>query len=321
MAADDPRELLAEVASLYYEEDLTQAEIGDRLGLSRVKVYRLLKQAREEQVVQIVINWPMKRDAGLEAALCTAFGLGDALVLHGTATDAAAGLHQLGQLVARYLEQFLQNEMTMAVCLGRSTYEVINAIRPGFRAKVRVAQAMGSTPFAMHELDSPALARRLAHKLGGEVLYLASPLMANSAADAAVLRSQRDIERTLAAARQADIALLGIGNLDAEQSGFVRGGFMTPEEVATLVASGAVGDIAGYIFTQDGTRHPTAFNERIIGISFEDLLRVPRTIAVAAGVEKARAILGALRTGIVKTLCTDDRTAAAVLALRSEYDS
>ena len=58
-------ELLAEVASLYYEEELTQNEIAARLGLSRVKVYRLLKQSRDEQVVTIVIDWPIKRAAQL----------------------------------------------------------------------------------------------------------------------------------------------------------------------------------------------------------------------------------------------------------------
>ena len=57
----DLHELLAKVASLYYEEELTQNAIAARLGLSRVKIYRLLKQAKDEQVVQIVIDWPIKR--------------------------------------------------------------------------------------------------------------------------------------------------------------------------------------------------------------------------------------------------------------------
>ena len=48
----DLRELLAEGHSLYFEEELTQSEIAARLGLSRVKIYRLLKQAKDEQVVR-----------------------------------------------------------------------------------------------------------------------------------------------------------------------------------------------------------------------------------------------------------------------------
>ena len=145
----DQHELLAEVAALYYEEALTQNEIAARLGLSRVKIYRLLKQARDEQVVTILIDWPIKREPRLERALCATFGLHDALVMQALSADDGMGLHQLGQLAARYLEQVLQDGTTLTVCLGRSTYETINAIRPGFRAHVRVAPALGSMPFAL----------------------------------------------------------------------------------------------------------------------------------------------------------------------------
>ncbi len=313
--ATDQHERHAKVASLYYEEELTQNEIAARLGLSRVKIYRLLKQAKEEQVVQIVIDWPIKRAARLEGELSAAFGLSGALVLQAGASDHSAGLHQLGQLAARHLEQTLQDGATLTVCLGRSTYETIAAIRPGFRAHVRVAPALGSMPFAVRELDSGALARRLAQKLGGEWLDLAAPALADSPADAEVLRNQREIRRALDLARQADVALLGVGNLDPAQSGFVKGGFLTPEELAALAAAGAVGDMGGHLFTLDGCLQDKTFDERIIGASLEDLKRIPQTIVVAAGREKGAALLGALRTGAVDVLVTDDRTAAAVLAL------
>ena len=133
--------------------------------------------------------------------------------------------------------------------MGRSTYEVIHAIRPGFKAGIHVAQAMGSVPFAVEAFDSVALARELAQKLGGQVLYLSSPLMADSPGAAEVLRSQRSIKRTLSAAREADVALLGIGNLDPATSGYVKAGSITPEELIQLTEDGAIGDIGGQVFT------------------------------------------------------------------------
>jgi DNA-binding transcriptional regulator LsrR (DeoR family) len=315
----DIHELLAKVASLYYEEELTQSEIAARLGLSRVKIYRLLKQAKEEQVVQIVIDWPIKRATRSEQELCAAFGLTDALVLQAASTDAATGLHQLGQLAARYLEQTLQDGATLTVCLGRSTYETIAAIRPGFRAHVQVAPAMGSMPFAVRELDSGALARKLAQKLGGEVLDLSAPAVADSPQDAEVLRNQRDIRRALDAARGADVALLGIGNLDPLQSGFTNGGFLNAGELQTMAAQGAAGDMGGHIFTLDGRLFDRYYDDRLIGLSLDDFKRIPKTIAVAAGAEKAAAICGALHTGAITTLVTDERTAAAVLTLEKTH--
>lgn len=306
-------EFLAQVASLYYERGLTQDDVARQLGLSRVKVYRLLKQAREEQVVQITIHWPVKRDAPLEDALKQHFGLKDAVVLQTSPQAGSPALRRLGYLGARYLERTLKDGMTLAVCLGRSTYEVIDAIRPDFQVRVRVAQALGSIPFATRELDGAALARQLAQRLGGDVLYLSSPIMADSGAAAGVLRSQQGIETTLRAARSADVALVGIGNLDPVTSGLVQAGFVTREEMTALVAGGAVGDIAGQIFSLDGKLYPCEYNQRVIGITFEELCAIPTTIAVAMGLEKARAILGCLRTCAIKVLCTDDRTASEVL--------
>jgi len=184
-------ELLAQVASMYYDEELTQNQIAAQLDLSRVKIYRLLKQAKAENVVQITVNWPVKRAADLEQGLKEAFGLEEALVLKVSSQRHPRALQCLGQLGARYLERILTDGSTMAVCLGRTSYETINAISPNFQARVRVAQAVGSMPLTMQELDSAALARELARKLGGEVLYLTSPLMSTWASSC-----QRGMPRT-----------------------------------------------------------------------------------------------------------------------------
>jgi DNA-binding transcriptional regulator LsrR (DeoR family) len=162
----------------------------------------------------------------------------------------------------------------------------------------------------MQELDSAALARQLAQQLGGDVLYLSSPVMADSPEAA-----EQGIERTLTAARTADVALVGIGNLDPATSGFVRAGFISPQELTRLTADGAVGDVAGQIFTLSGELHACEYNHRVIGITFDELCRIPTTIAVAMGQEKAKAILGCLRACIINVLCTDDQVASEILGL------
>lgn len=309
------QELLAQVASLYYMDELTQDAIATQLGLSRVKVYRLLKQARQEQVIQFTINWPLQRDQTLERALCHTFQLQEALVLRANLQDPQHTLQRLGALGARYLEQILKDGMTLTVCLGRSTYEVINAIRPGFQAKVQVVQAMGSMAFAMQSVDSATLARLLAQKLGGEVTYLSAPGMADSPEAAAVLRRQPDIQRALTIARSAQVALLGIGNLDPTRSSFVKAGFIPAEEMVAMQQQAIVGDMGGQIFTQAGHVAEHTWNQRIIGLALGDMKQIPLTLAVAAGLPKAAAIVGALRTGAVDVLCTDDETARAVVVM------
>ncbi|GAB4508320.1 MAG: sugar-binding domain-containing protein [Anaerolineae bacterium] len=315
MLDESHHELLAEIASMYYEQDLTQNAIAEQLGLSRVKVYRLLKEAREHNVVQITIDYPMKRDAHLETRLKDLFQLKDAVVLYSGMHSRFSALQRLGKLTAHYVQRQLTHSVTMAVTLGSSTYEVINAIRPDFQAQVQVVQAIGSLPNAMHEYDSTALTRQLAQKLGGKAVYLTAPMMADSVEAAAVIRRQRDVHHTLITASQADLALVGIGNLDPSAAGIVRAKFVEDEELSALRRDGAVGDIAWQIYREDGSLYPTPLNARVIGITLDDLRKIPLTIAIAAGVEKSRAILGGLRAGVIDVLCTDDRTAADIIAL------
>ncbi len=153
------------------------------------------------------------------------------------------------------------------------------------------------------------------------MLDLSAPAVADSPADAEVLRNQRDIRRALDLARNADVALLGVGNLNPSQSGFVKGGFLNAEDLAMLAAAGAVGDIGGHIFTRDGGLYDKQYDDRIIGVTLDDLKHIATTIVVAAGLEKTEAILGALRTGAVTVLVTDDRTAGSVLARENSNDS
>ncbi len=306
-------ELLAKVAAMYYERELTQSQIAADLDLSRVKVYRLLKEARETQVVRILIDYPLKRAGELESRLRERFGLRTALVLQSGAGDAALLLRQTALLAARYLETVLQAGATMSICFGSSTYEVISAIRRDFQADVTVLQATGSLPQALKEYDSSALTRQLAQKLGGQAQYLSSPLLADNAEAAAVIRRQAVVGHTLAQVRRADIALVGIGDLDPVTSGFVRAGVAHSAQLREYRRRGAAGDMAWQIFDNCGRLFPCELNGRIIGVTLAELCAVPETIAVAVGLNKASAIRAALTSGGVDVLCTDEATAASVL--------
>jgi DNA-binding transcriptional regulator LsrR (DeoR family) len=48
-------------------------------------------------------------------------------------------------------------------------------------------------------------------------------------------------------------------------------------------------------------------------LTVEELERIPTVLAVAYGAPKALPILGALRTGVIDILCTDDVAARKVL--------
>jgi deoxyribonucleoside regulator len=307
------RDMLADVAGMYYLKEKTQSDIAEALGLSRVKVYRLLREAREAGVVEITIHRAHPRSGRLERELCERFGLADALVLEAGGLEEADVGRGIGEIGARAVERRIKDGSTIAVYLGRSTYAVVQAIRPGLHHGVRVAQAVGSTLFATRGVDSASVARQLAVKLGGEGRYLPSPMFADSVEAAIVLRRQPAVEQTLAIARQADLALLGIGNLDPAVSALAVAAGLSADQLAGMQEDGVVGDMGGQVFTVEGDLPEHELTGRVVGLTFEELRRIPAVIAVAFGATKTGAILGALRTGVVDVLCTDDIAAREVL--------
>ena len=73
-------EFLTRMASLYYLEGKTQVEVARALGISRQKVLRLLRQARELGIVEINIKSLTSVSRDLENKLRNIFGLESALV-------------------------------------------------------------------------------------------------------------------------------------------------------------------------------------------------------------------------------------------------
>ena len=120
-STDRERDLLARVCWLYYMEALTHKEIGSRLGFSRVKVTRLLQQARDQGVVQINIAGAHSRFLRLEHALCKAFGLRDAVVVM-EAEPGPSLYRALAQGAAGWLAARLEPEMLVGLSIGRDDF-------------------------------------------------------------------------------------------------------------------------------------------------------------------------------------------------------
>ena len=81
------QDLISRVLNLYYVDELTQAEVGKRLGLSTAKVNRLLQQARQQGMVEITIRTPLQHLYDLEDRLKAIFDIQEAVVIPRIAED------------------------------------------------------------------------------------------------------------------------------------------------------------------------------------------------------------------------------------------
>jgi DNA-binding transcriptional regulator LsrR (DeoR family) len=315
--SEDKRALLARVASLYYEKNLTQAEIAERLNISRPQVSRLLAESRQEGIVEIKIHYPAEKHLSLEQELREQFALKDVKILASGHLGYTQLSEKLGVVAARHLEDCLQDGMIIGISWNTGVYQVVNALRAARQKKVTVVQLTGAVGSINPLIDGPDLTRWLAQTLGGQYKYLPAPLLVESPVTREVLLQEKSIREAMSLLDQMDMALIGIGSLTPGLSSLLLAGHITETSLREIIRQGGVGDICSYHYNLHGHVLPLELHQRLIGVSLATLRKTPYVIGVGGGIDKASAVLGALRLGVLDCLITDEIVARAVLNMVS----
>ncbi|BCQ36031.1 MULTISPECIES: sugar-binding transcriptional regulator [Erwiniaceae] len=297
-------ELLTEIAVAYYQDEITQEEIARKFGISRIKVGRLLKRAKEEGIVEINVRYHPVFSTRLEQQLLERFPLQRALIAldhH----DEDEQRRQVAALVAMHLSQSLKDNAVVAVGQGRNVAAV--ADHPGSvpTRNCHFISGIGGTHRPGDAINADHISRRLAKKFGGISETLYAPAYVEDRALKEAFMQNGTIKETLDRARKADVALVGIGDMN-ENSYMVKLGWFTPHEIIDAsLNQGVIGDVAGYdFFNAQGLHVDTVMNDRVIGLSIDELRKIPCVIAIASENTKAMALLGALRTGAIDIIAT-----------------
>jgi deoxyribonucleoside regulator len=312
----DELEFLAQIASWYYEEGLDQEAIAQRIGRSRSMVSRLLDKARQAGLVEVQIHFPLRTEPALERALCSTFGLAEALVLAEPPADYRLLLRRLGELGARTLQARLHDNMVIGVGWGTGVHAVVQAMPDVARRGVTVVQLIGAIGHGDPLVDGYELARWLAQKLGGSYRYLPAPVLVETEEVAQTLLRNRAIAENVEVALSAEVVVTGIGTVTPDLSGLLRAGYLNEGDLAEFARRGVVGDLLGFQIDAEGQPANVSHNRRVIGLpSIEALHRIPCVIAVSGSKAKARPIRAALRGRYCNVLVTDAEAATTVLEL------
>jgi deoxyribonucleoside regulator len=153
---------------------------------------------------------------------------------------------------------------------------------------------------------------QLAELYNGVAKHLTGPAIAGTEEIARALTGDPAIARTLNEAAAADIAVLGLGPV-AGTVALLEQGEITPVELNRVIEHGAVGDLAGRFFDRDGQPVDDEWNRRVVGLTLDQISRIPTRVVAAGGPEKAEAILAAIRGRLVSVLITDEHVAKALL--------
>ncbi|MEZ5721854.1 MAG: sugar-binding domain-containing protein [Paracoccaceae bacterium] len=187
----------------------TKSEIADALGLSRFKVARLIDRAIEGGIVQFVIEEPSDINLALSEALRVKYGLKAAFVVEGPDRSSAQVTQPLGAVAAQFLEERLEDGMTLGVSWGQTIAATARAVSD--LPKVDVVQVAGSPAGADISENPVELVHSFTKASGGTGYPVYGPMWADDPALIERLRHEQGIARAFDKCAQLDALIVGIG--------------------------------------------------------------------------------------------------------------
>ncbi len=308
--------LTARIARMYYTDGMKQADIAERLHISQTTISRLLRKAREEDVVRITVNVPGGTYPELEERLRETFPISEAVVAECSEDREEEILTRIGEAAAHYLETTLESGEIIGISSwSESLLRMVDNIHPvkppGANEVVQILGGMGNPSVQAHATN---LTVRLAKLTRATPLLLSTQGVASSARAKEVLLSDPFVRSTVKEFSRMTIALVGIGAVEPSKLLADSGNVFTRAELNELVKLGAVGDICLNFFDKNGREIHSSLEERVIGITLGQLRAVRRVVGVAGGGRKVDALLGALRGAFVDVLITDRFTAEKLVS-------
>lgn len=311
-------DLLTEIAVAYYQDGATQEEISQKFTISRAKVGRMLKQARDEGIVEITVKYHPVFSAKIEQRLMARFGIKRALIALDQPTQELQR-QQVAGLVSNYLAITLKNGMVVSVGQGRNVSAVAHYTGVVTPRDCKFVCSIGGIHPRGGSFNADHICRQMAKKYGGTSETLYAPAYAENREQKKAFMQNSTVKQTLDLARKADIALVGIGDMSENSYMVDLGWFSADEVLQARLQQNVVGDFAGYdFFTIEGDIADTVMNDRVIGLGIQEFKMTSELIAIASENSKPLALLGALRTGAIDVLATSVSNALTVLNLADQ---
>lgn len=316
----DRERIILKIFHDYYVRNLSQSEIAARHFISRQKVQRFLEQGRSENLVEVRIRFPERIHGAVESELEDKYGLLEAIVASADPEhDFAMARRDISEFAADYFLRVVGDGMVVSVCWSTFVSGMVDQIvrkidatrdRP---ADLELVQSFGVVMSGEQDLAIFDAPRRLATALGAKLHLVMAPGIAASIGAHRALMEDPAVAGVLALARKSDAAFLGIGAVDGE-SNLVRAAGAFPGLLAKLKKRGVVGDMNGRFFDRHGNPVESEIDERLIGLTLDELRELPLVVGVSGGPGKYEALRASLEGGLVKTVITDVDNARRLLA-------
>ena len=300
---------MARAAWHYHIGGETQQEIAGRLGLTRLRVNRMLAQARADGLVHIEIRMPLAGCVAMEERLKARYGLDEVAVVP-SVPDADALQRAVGEAAGAMLGPLLRDGIGVGIGWGRTLSAAARRLAPRQFPASWVVSLMGGLTRGSG-INTFEVSTEMARAIGAECYYVAAPIYCPSVESRSVLLTHHGIAEVLRRAREGNVALVSAGDLTGRS--LLARTHIVAENLAALRAAGAVGDLLGTFLDEYGRPVAHPLNQRVMALDLPDLKAYPASILASGGLPKLAVIRAILNARYVRRLATDEDVAGALL--------
>jgi DNA-binding transcriptional regulator LsrR (DeoR family) len=298
---DFDEELMIKASWYYYLENKTQQTISDLLGISRMRVIRLLDKAQQTGIVQFKIRAEHAGRIRLEKQLVETYGLKDTFVIP---TPAEAGIAEINDAIAdaaaMYLSARIQPNDFINIGYGDTTGKTLNNLAKIAEAPISCISLTGGVSIYLPNARSNVFNARL--------FLIPAPLIVSSKEMVNAIKEEDSVKEIFRMVSLASFTIVGIGGMN-DKATILKTGMLSANDFLYLKMRGAVGDILCHFIDRQGNIITAPPEDRLVSVSLDSLKSLPNVIAVAAGKDKREAVKGALNLGSLDILITNEDTA------------
>jgi DNA-binding transcriptional regulator LsrR (DeoR family) len=306
--AMDKKNIIYKILEYYYLEDLSQFEIAEKLGITRVAVSRYISRARRLSLIEFKIKYPanytVDRHESLEEEFKKQYGLKECIIVN-SHTDYRDTIKELSEHLSNTLPKIINDNTYIGVGWGTTLETTVQMLELEEKHSVKVVPLIGGYGRYFDDMHSNNIARMLAEKYGGSSYVTNIPAAFDTKEIKDAILRDSAAKEIFKLAKRVEVALLCMSDLST-QSTLYRSDQINQEDIDYLSSLGIIGDI-NYVFVdKDGNFVPNEISERTTTIFPIELMKsVKNVIGIAIGERKAQILRAALKGGLINIMVTD----------------
>lgn len=300
--------LMFKTAWYYYIDNMTQQRISEVLGISRMRVVKLLSKARNNGIIQFKVREDSATRMQMENKLAEIYELKDTFIVPSSPSEVSIN-ENIARAAAMYINNRLDENTFINMGYGDTPSRILNNLATMVEHPISVVSMTGGVSYY--------LPNNMSTIFNAKLYLIPSPLLVSSKEVVDAIKNETSVNEISRMVQLSSLSVIGIGSI-GDNATVIKSGILSKNDFLYLKMKGAVGDILCHFIDKDGNLVESNIEDRLVSTPLHTLRNLKNVIGVAAGNDKVEAIKAVLKGGYIDILITDESTALQLLNSEKE---